>query len=65
MVNPLANKCSSQTRSKTYSDITKRQARLPTLENNRKIWKKYFQSSWTKDTIDGGIDEEVFAAFTK
>jgi hypothetical protein len=28
-------------------------------------WKKYFQSSWTNDTIDGGIDEGVFAASTK
>ncbi|WP_392531786.1 hypothetical protein [Nostoc sp. C117] len=27
--------------------------------------KKYFQSSWTKDTIDGGIDEEVFPTSRK
>ncbi|MEH1958069.1 hypothetical protein [Nostoc sp.] len=45
--------------------ITKKQRRLPTLLSDRPIWKKYFQSSWTKDTIDGGIDEEVFAASTK
>ncbi|MCC5615819.1 hypothetical protein LC605_12215 [Nostoc sp. CHAB 5836] len=35
------------------------------MENNRTIWKKYFRSSWTKDTINGGIDEEVFAASKK
>jgi hypothetical protein len=27
--------------------------------------KKHFQSSWTKDTIDGGIDKGVFAASKK
>ncbi|QFS44708.1 hypothetical protein GXM_02183 [Nostoc sphaeroides CCNUC1] len=42
--------------------ITRKQGKLATLESDRPIWKKYFQSSWTKDTIDGGIDEEVFAA---
>ncbi|MEH1937134.1 MAG: hypothetical protein V7L14_26210 [Nostoc sp.] len=44
---------------------TRKQGRLPTLESDRPIWKKYFQSSWTKDTIDGGIDEEVFTASRK
>ncbi|MEH2139434.1 hypothetical protein [Nostoc sp.] len=45
--------------------ITKKHEKLPNLGSDRTIWKKYFQSSWTKDTIDGGIDKAVFAASKK
>jgi hypothetical protein len=39
--------------------------KFPKRESDRLIWKKYFQSSWTKDTINAGIDEEVFATSEK
>ncbi|MFN6491085.1 hypothetical protein [Nostoc sp. DedQUE02] len=45
--------------------ITRKQRKLPFFGKRSHNLKKYFQSSWTKDTIDGGIDEEVFATSTK
>jgi hypothetical protein len=66
MLNWLANKSHCQTSSKMFIQIDDEEAKkFPKRESDRPIWKKYFQSSWTKDTINAGIDEEVFATSEK
>ncbi|MEH1915659.1 hypothetical protein [Nostoc sp.] len=63
-MNPLA-KCSGQTRSKTHPDYYEKTKKISKSLKRSHNLEKYFQSSWTKDTIDGGIDKEVFATSKK
>jgi hypothetical protein len=60
MAKPVTKKCFSQAKLKILFQTNSEETKATS-----KLWKNFFQSSCTKDALDAGIDEEVFATSTK